>query len=147
MTVSPTALLRSLAQRLHNAGLALWDPTGAYPRNPSRPVITIGKLPQNIVSAVALNHYFTDPEIGLEGQPLHLVQLLFREPGPTPTAVVDRERTANKVLHTTSSGIWPGGVSPLSVTFASAAPAESEDDAWLVAANYEIRLNPGGTPS
>lgn len=144
MSVAPADLLLCLAQRLDDLGFALWSPSGAYPAAPDKPVITIGKLPQDIVSAISLNHYFTDPEPELvTSTPLHFVQLEFREPGPSPLLVIERERAALKLLHTMLPGNWPGGMSPLSVTFSSAAPADPENGSWTKTANYSIRLNPG----
>lgn len=141
MTTSPTALLRSLAQRLDDMGFGLYNPTGAYPKNPTLPVVTIGKLPQNIMSAVALNHYFTDPDVDtVSDNPLHYVQLRFREADLLD--VMDREQEAFALLQSTASGVWPGGVSPDTVTLSSAAPADLEDGAWTKTANYAIRLNP-----
>lgn len=144
MTTDPDVLLDSLAQHLDDLEFGMYRPTGAYPKDPDRPVITLGKLPQSIASAVALNIYWTDPDIfTVKGQPLYLVQLLFREPGPDVRPVLRAERKAFRLLHTTTSGSWPGGVSPLSVTFQHAAPADPEDGNWIKAANYHIRLNPG----
>lgn len=141
MSTSPTALLRSLAQRLDDVGFGLYSPTGAYPKTPTLPVVTIGKLPQNIMSAVALNHYFTDPDVDtVSDNPLHYVQLRFRE--AELLEVMDREQEAFALLQSTASGVWPGGVSPDTVTLSSAAPADLEDGAWTKTANYAIRLNP-----
>ncbi|MGC5249496.1 hypothetical protein ACPXB3_21530 [Gordonia sp. DT219] len=143
MSVDPASLLRSLAQRLDDLGFAMWEESGAYPKSPGRPVVTVGKLPQNIVSAIALNHYFTDPDVDtVADNPLHYVQLRFREPGPTPLTVIDREQETFRLLQSTASGVWPGGVSPDTVTLSSAAPADPEDGAWTKTANYAIRLNP-----
>lgn len=144
MSVEPSDLLRSLAQRLDNLGLALWNESGAYPNAPALPVVTVGKLAQNHVSAIALNVYYTDADVStVEDNPLHLVQLMFREPGPGPIPVMDRERLVFRALHTTTSGLWPGGVAPDTVLLQSAAPADPEDDgAWTKSANYAIRLNP-----
>lgn len=142
MSISAADLLDSLAQRLDDLGLATWSPTGAYPRDGVLPVVTLGKMPQGIVSAVSLNCYFTDPDVEtVEDNPLHLVQLESR--GPTLRSVLDFETALIRDLHTTTSGTWPGGVSPDTVTFSSAAPAEPDDDgSWTKAANFAIRLNP-----
>ncbi|QNJ56240.1 tail terminator [Gordonia phage Ohgeesy] len=145
MSVDPADLVSSLAQRLDDLEFGFYRPSGPYPTDLDRPAVTLGKLPQNITSAVAINHYLTDPDVfTVEHNPLHLVQLVFREPGPDPRPVLRSERRAFRLLHTLTSGSWPGGVSPLSVTFSHAAPADPDDDGnWTKAANYHIRLNPG----
>lgn len=141
MSVEPEALLLSLAQHLDDRGFAHYTAEGAYPEILTRPVVTFGKLPQDITSAISLNHYFTDPDrMTVEHNPLHFVQLRFRE--PDLLALLDRERAAFRLLHSMLPGRWPGGVSPLSVTFTSAAPADPADGSWVKAANYAIRLNP-----
>lgn len=146
MSVEPADLLEALAQHLDDEGFAMYTASGAYPADPGLPVVTFGKLPPNITSAVALNHYWTDPDwMTVEHNPLHHVQLTFREPGPDPLPVLQRERDAFRLLHSILPGRWPGGVSPLSVTFRSAAPADPVEGSWVKAANYAIRLNPGGT--
>lgn len=143
MTVEPADLLLALAQHLDDLGFARWSPTGAYPKNLTKPVVTIGKLPQDIVSAVALHYYDTDPDpFTVVENPLHAVQLEFRDPGPSPIPVIRHESTVRGLLHMTS-GTWPGGVTPLSVVFSYAAPADPDNGNWTKAANYEIRLNPG----
>lgn len=144
-TVEPAALLDSLALRLHQIGFAHYQSSGAYPTALTVPVVTFSKLPQNIVSAVSLAHYLTDPDpMTVEHNPLHYVQLTFREPGPDPRPVIRRERAAFRALHSMLPATWPGGVSPLAVTFSSAAPADPDEDGnWTKAANYAIRLNPG----
>lgn len=144
MKVDPHHLQIALAEHLHAEGFAHYSPS-AYPEDLEIPVVTFGKLPQNIIRAVSINHYLTDPDVWtVEHNPLHFVQLRFREPGLDPLPVLERERAAFRLLHTMLPGTWPGGVSPLSVTFSSAAPADPDDDGnWTKAANYRIRLNPG----
>lgn len=144
MTIDPAVLETSLAEHLHALGVGHYQPAGAYPPDLMVPAITVGKLPQSIPSAIAITYYLTEsnPDLVLT-TPLHMVQLLFRE--PDRRTVIDREHTLRRVLHTMLPGSWPGGITPLSVAFSHAAPADPDEghQAWTKAANYAIRLNPG----
>lgn len=144
MSVDPADLVSSLARHLHNAGLGHYAPDTIAPASLPIPLLAVGRLPQAPVSATAISHYMTVPDSEtVTSTPLHLVQLLSRE--PDHLSVLRRERALIAFLHSMLPGAWPGGIAPLSVTLSSAAPASPDEGfrAWTKAANFAIRLNPG----
>lgn len=140
-----SAVAASLAQHLHNLGLATYSPTGAYPGTPTHPAVFFGRLADRPDRAVAITHYNTDPEYDTHiGSPLMRFQLRWRGNGD-PRTVWGFADAAAQALRTKTPATWPGGVHVLTCWRSITAPIEADsNERWMRADSYEIRLNPIG---
>jgi hypothetical protein len=141
---APELVEKSIAQYLHNLGLAVY--ADAYPTSPTKPTVWFGILPSKPDLAVAINHYNRDPDPDTtEGNPLVMVQLLWRAPGSQKHPVERLAHAAFEVLHNPRTPVnLPGGLRALSVVRQSSAPpAQDSNVRWTKAENYYIRLTPG----
>jgi len=138
------AVLDGLAQHMHAHGIATYAANGVYPATVTAPAVFFGRLAPGPDLAVAVAHYNTDPDIDTTvNNPKIFVQLRWRG-GKDPRTVQDAADAAFAVLHTDTPGIWPGGIRPLWMYRTITAPLEADDnDRWMRADSYEIRLNPG----
>ena len=146
-TGSPEQVEKAVAQYLHNLGLALY--TNAFPASPNKPVCVFGILPTKPDLAVAINHYNRDPDPDTtEGNPLVMVQLLWRAPDTAKHPVERLAHAAFEVLHNPRTPVnLPGGIRALSVVRHITAPAAQDSNGrWTKADSYQIRLTPGETP-
>ena len=137
------ALLDSLAQRMHEQGVATFAPDAVYPPTVTAPAVYFGQLFDSPDHAVAINHYWTGPDtFTQQHHPLMRVQLRWR--GTNDPRVVHALADAGfDALHTLTPGIWPGGLQPLWVQRTIVAPIEPDQNGrWMRADSYEIRLNP-----
>lgn len=145
MTIRTSAVLRSLAQHMHDLELGAYGSAEVLRAHPTRPAIILGHLPESPVLAVAINLYGRDPDIDtVTTNPLMRVQLAWRSDTEKMLDAVDLADQASELLHSDTPGVWPGGVRPLWMYRTISAPADRDDnDRWIKADSYEIRLNPG----
>lgn len=138
------AVLKALAQVMHDKGVATYSPTAPYVESDLRsPAVVFGELNPSPVWAVALCHYGTDPDVDtVEGSPLHRVTLAWRSPKTDPISGVyaDAKRGFD-ALHTLTPGPWPGGVDPQWMLRTISGQAERDNGRWIVPDSYDIRLN------
>ncbi|WFN91479.1 minor capsid protein [Gordonia sihwensis] len=146
-TPTVTRLLDSLAQYMNDAGVATFAADGIYQPTVTAPAIYFGMLHDKPDTAVAINHYDTDPDVFThQHNPLMRVQLRWRGDRDPRTVhrIADKGFTA---LHTLTPGPWPGGLHPAWVQRTIVAPIETDQNGrWMRCDSYEIRLNPGVTP-
>ncbi len=141
---APEAVERAIAQHLHDLGLALF--ANAYPASPDKPTVWFGVLPSKPDAAVAVNVYNRDPDPDTtEGNPLVMVQLLWRAAGAQKHPVERLAHAAFEQLHNPKTpAVWPGGLRTLSVVRHITAPAAQDSNGrWTKADSYQIRLTPG----
>lgn len=147
MTVRLSRVLGSLAQHMHELGIAHYEPDPAvpYPPNLTAPAVTIGDFPQSPVAAVAIISYGRDPDIFTTAtHPLLRLQLAWRTDSEDPLDAMDLAEAGFEKLHTLTPGRWPGGVHPLwMVRTITNKPERDENDRWIQADSYDLQLNPG----
>ncbi|AEV51981.1 phage tail terminator protein [Prescottella equi] len=135
----------ALAQRLHDMGLADYQPTGAYPTNLTVPAVFFGSMPDKPNGAVLINVYNDDRERDPH-TPIYLVQLRFRSISGTRR---DTERMANWTfsalddrVNERSNSQW-GAIRVLHCHRHLRAPAEPDmNGRWSRPDSYTIMTNP-----
>lgn len=139
-----SAVLRSLAQQMHDLGVATYQPSTGYAADIVLPGVVFGTMPNAPGNCVAINYYGTDPNIWtVQDNPLIRVQLAWRANSKSPLPVIDLAENGFRALHSMTPGLWPGGVRPLWMQRTISPPAERVDDRQIKADSYDIRLNPG----
>lgn len=139
-----TSVLDALAQHMHDENVATFSSDGVYAATVTRPAIYFGRLVDSPDRAVAINHYWTDPDWTThEHHPCMRVQLRWRG-DRDPRTVHTLADAGFAALHTLTPGPWPGGLHPLKVQRILVAPIEPDSNGrWMRCDSYEIRLNPG----
>lgn len=135
-------VLDSLAQHLHDLGVATFAPDGVYPATVTAPAVYFAQLYKAPDPAVAIAHYYSDPDVMLGGSPRMRFQLRWRG-DRTPQTVNRYADRAYAALHTLTPGSWPGGVRIQWCVRQIVAPLEPDENGrWERADSYEIQLNP-----
>ena len=148
MTISVSAVLRSLAQHMHDIGVADYRPAPAYYPDdftPELPAVALGDFPQAPIKSVAIIPYGRDPNIFTTATtPLIRVTLAWRSDSEDPTAAMDMADNGFDKLHNETPGPWPGGVHPIwMLRTITNKPDRDKGDRWIQADSYDIQLNPG----
>ena len=143
MTIRLSDVLKSLAQHMHDVGVAAYGSDAYVPA--ALPAVVFGHLPDEPANAVAINYYNTDSDIfTVAATPLIRLQLAWRSDSESPLDAMDLAEAGFEKLHTLTPGRWPGGVHPLwMVRTITNKPERDENDRWIQADSYDLQLNPG----
>ncbi|HEY9315788.1 phage tail terminator protein [Williamsia sp.] len=145
MTVQLSEVMRSLAQHMHNVGVADYRPTDVYPDDLALPALSLGDFPISPIRSVAVIFYGRDPDVfTTTHSPLLRVQLAWRSDSEDPLDVMDMAEDGFRELHSLTPGLWPGGVHPLwMLRTITNKPERDQNDRWIQADSYDLQLNPG----
>lgn len=143
MTDPNSLLIVEAAGLLSAAGIGLWNPDGAYPPNPDRPVIIDSVMPASPDSVIVLTVYPVSAGAGDEDDVIGL-QVRTRAAGARPDTVRAIDRAVFEVLHNRRGSI---GSVPVTRCLAQSSASLGQDSSkrWEWSTNYYVTL-PRATP-
>lgn len=134
------AILDGLAQHLHDAGVARYNPTGIY-EGEGLPAVFFGQLPDKPDTALLLNLYNVDHQRD-DGSPDYYIQIRHRTTGRHPKTTEDQADAVFRLLHDTSHQVWSSVKVLLCRRIIRAPISPDNNNRYTRPDSYRITANP-----